>query len=35
MSHTDLRREAALLCETAVWHLVWVCGLLGVCFMVG
>ena len=41
--HADLRREAtaviakaasALLYDTAVWYLVWVCGRAGVCFVV-
>ena len=41
MCHADLRREAtaviakaasALLLDTAVWHLVWVCGRVDVCF---
>ena len=45
MRHADLRREAtavivkaasALLYDTtAVWYLVWVCGRVGVCFVVG
>ena len=44
VSHADLRREAtavtakaasALLHDTAVWYLVWVCGCEGVCFVVG
>ena len=44
MRHADLRREAtaviakaasALLYDTAVWYLVWVCGLVGVCFVMG
>ena len=44
MRHADLRREAAaviavkpasaLLYNTAVWYLVWVCGRVGVCFVV-
>ena len=42
--HADLRREAtaviakaawSLLYDTAVWYLVWVCGRMGVCFVVG
>ena len=42
MRHADLWRKAtaviaktasALLCDTAVWYLVWVC--VGVCFGVG
>ena len=42
--HADLRREAktvtakpasALLYDTVVWYLVWVCGRVGVCFVVG
>ena len=41
--HADLRREAAAviakaasaqLHDTAVWYLVWVCGRVGVCFVV-
>ena len=41
--HADLRREApgvgakaasALLYDTAVWYLAWVCGRVGVCFVV-
>ena len=44
MRHADFRREAtaviakaasALLYDTAVWYLVWVCGRVGVCFVVG
>ena len=44
MRHADLRREAtavipkpasALLYDTAVWYLVWVCEHVGVCFAVG
>ena len=44
MRHADLWREAiaviikaasALLYVTAVWYLVWVCGRVGVCFVVG
>ena len=44
MRHVDLRREAtaviakaasALLYDIAVWYLVWVCGRVGVCFVVG
>ena len=44
MRHADLRREAtaaiakaasAPLYDTAVWHLVWMCGRVGVCFVVG
>ena len=45
MRHAYLRREAtamiaktapALLCDTAVWYLVWVlCRRVGVCFVVG
>ena len=44
MRHVDLRREtraviaeaaSALLYDTAVWYLVWVCGRVGVCFVVG
>ena len=46
MRHADLRREvaavivaklaSALLYDTAVmWYLVWVCGRVGVCFVVG
>ena len=44
MRHADLRREAtaviaeaasALLYDTAVWYLVWVCGRVGVCFVAG
>ena len=44
MRHDDLPREAAaviaakpasaLLYDTAVWYLVWVCGRVGVCFVV-
>ena len=42
--HADLRLAAtaviakpasALLFDTAVWNLVWVCGRVGVCFVVG
>ena len=42
MRHIDLRREAtavkaktasALLYDTAVWHLVWVYGRVGACFV--
>ena len=42
--HADWRREAtaviakpasALLYDTALWYLVWVCGRVGVCFVVG
>ena len=42
--HVDLRREATtvianatstMLYDTAVWFLVWVCGRVGVCFVVG
>ena len=44
MRHADLRREAtavigkeasALSYDTAVWYLVWMCGRVGVCFVVG
>ena len=45
MRHADLWREAtaviakaasALLYDTSVWYLVWVCGRVGVlCFVVG
>ena len=44
MRHADLRREAtaviakpasALLYDTVVWYLVWVCGRVGVCLVVG
>ena len=44
MRYADLRREAtaviakaasALMDDTAVWYLVWVCGRVGVCFVVG
>ena len=44
MHRADLRGEAtaviakaasALLYDTAVWYLVWVCGRVGVCFVVG
>ena len=44
MPRADLRREAtaviamaasALLYDTAVWYLVWVCERMGVCFVVG
>ena len=45
MRHADSRREAAaviaaipasaLLYVTAVWYLVWVCGVVGVCFVAG
>ena len=44
MRHADLRRVAtaviavkpasALLYDIAVWYLVWVCGRLGMCFVV-
>ena len=43
MRHADLRRDttavivkaaSALLYDTAVWYLVWVCGRVGVCFVV-
>ena len=43
MRRADLRREAtagiakaasALLYDTAVWYLVWMCGRVGVCFVV-
>ena len=44
MHHADLRREAtaviakpasALLYDTDVWYLVWVCGRVGVGFVMG
>ena len=45
MRYADLRREAAavmaakpasaLLYDTAVWRLVWGCGRVSVCFVVG
>ena len=44
MRHADVRREAtavigkpasARLFDTAVWYLVWACGRVGVCLVVG